>query len=436
MRNRMLTLCFFSLFLFLYLASSIFNHLFYNSYAYDLGIYVQGSWLISHLINPYSTILNNSKLADHFSIPYILISLPYRLFENPIYLLAVQAVSVIAGGIPVYLIAREKIKRQATVYLLTAYYFLQLGIVSAINFDFHVATLSVSFISWALYFWYKNMFRSYLVLLILSITAKEDIPILFGFFSLYLLIRRQWKWALTTLVLCFVWYVVDVHLIMPYFTSKPYAVNKIGDIGSGWDIKLQTIKKTFEQNLWLSLFEPLAWFFVIPNFLSRFLHGHIGRWEWFWQYGVNIAPALSISLILTVDRFFRNKDIQLLIAVLVFASTINVGWPFTRFYEYRQNIPFASIKEAMAKIPRDASVSAQDVFVPHLAQRREIYLYPEKTEKAEYVFLVPGFPNFTMDQDNLRKGIRQLWLSPKYETIWADDGVYVFKRLTNPPPND
>jgi hypothetical protein len=38
-------------------------------------------------------------------------------------------------------------------------------------------------------------------------------------------------------------------------------------------------------------------------------------------------------------------------------------------------------------LPPDASVSAQNKFVPHLSQRAHIYLFPYQAEQAEYILL-------------------------------------------------
>lgn len=421
------TVSFFTAVLFFYLYLSLSKHFAFESFAFDLGIYSQASWLISHFKIPFSTILGVNKFGDHFSPIYIFLSLGYRLFNSPVYLLTLQALSVVLSGIPIYLVAKERLRRNLETYLVTTAYFLQIGLVYAINFDFHVATLSVVLISWTLYFWYKNQTVFYLIFLILSLTAKEDIPVLFIFFSLYLFLNRQRKLGLITLLFSFFWYLAVTKIITPYFSGQPYAVNKIMVNLSDWREKTETLKRTFGQNLGFSLFSALGWFFAIPNLLSRFLSGAPGRSEWFWHYGANLAAPLFFSTIFSLDKL-RPSGRRFLISLMILLATLYFGQPLRLIENRREGQPTETLNQAVRFIPETASVSAQDILVPHLAQREKIFLYPAKWDEADYVVLALGRASFPISQERLLNDVLRLKQTKGY-AVWERDGVYVFKKV-------
>ena len=106
---------------------SIYKHLDYQSNAFDLAIWSQTSWLISHFQTPYSTVRMLFEPADHFGPTYWLLSIPYGVFNSPIYLLAIQILSVLIGAIPVWLIAKRVLNSEAAANFLLLAYFFQIG---------------------------------------------------------------------------------------------------------------------------------------------------------------------------------------------------------------------------------------------------------------------------------------------------------------------
>src|SRR5690606_24280573 len=152
-----------------YFWSSIVKHILFQTHAFDLAIFAQSSWLLSTFQEPYSTIRFILQPADHFAPTYLLLSLPYSIFNSPIYLLSIQIISALVGGIPVYLIAKDVLKSKFAANFLLIAYLLQIGLIAGLRFDFSTTTLAVGFISWALYFVHTKKLKLYLLFLILSL---------------------------------------------------------------------------------------------------------------------------------------------------------------------------------------------------------------------------------------------------------------------------
>lgn len=407
---------------------SIGNYLRYRSFAYDLGIYVQSSWFISQWQLPLSTIRGVNQFGDHFSPVYIVLSLGYGLFQTPIYLLVLQIASVAAGSIPVYLLARALLRSLIITTMVVWVYFLQIGLLSAIRFDFHLATLSVGFISWAIYFWYKNHHQWYILLMLLAILTKIDVAVLFAFFAIYLIWLRQFRMGISTLAICIAWYFFNTHVIIPFFLHQSFGYDTVGSIGEGWDVKWNTIITTLGQNAGVATLSPIGWAFVVPNFLSRFLSPSSVRWVLNWQYGANIAAPLAIATVFGLAKLQKKSYLlSLLVGCYMMGVTIYTSWPLVTRID-QNPIDKEILDAAIASIPADVSVSAQDIFVPHLANRSQIYLFPDHYQQAEYTILAPGLPSFPINGSLLPKYINQLQQTKQY-TQTTTSGVYLFHRI-------
>lgn len=415
----------------LYFYLSVVKYFNYSAYAFDLGIYTQASWLISHFQMPISTIRGINQFGDHFSPIYILLSLGYRFFESPVYLLSVQLLLVLLSGIPIYLIAKRELRQSAACFLTMAY-FLQIGLVSAVRFDFHLATLSVFFVSWTLYFWHYNRFRPYFLFLVLAILTKEDVALIFSFFSFYLFFQKKVKMAVATLLVCQGWFWLDTKIIIPFFLEGDYGYWKINWnlLTVGWNVKTTTLLSTFGQTAGLSLSSPLGWFFALPHFLTRFLSSEV-RWMTSWHYGANLAPALWLSTILAIKRMgtFNGAGLLVLTATILLGPTFASSW---------QNVPNrATLDKIVAKVPPDARISAQDAIVPHLANREKIYLFPNISD-ADYIILAPNLASFPLNHYQLDTKVDELKADNDLSLTFDQDNVLVFERRSkngskNPP---
>jgi uncharacterized membrane protein len=96
----------------------------------------------------------------------------------------------------------------------------------------------------------------------------------------------------------------------------------------------------------------------------------------------------------------------------------------------------------VAQIPAQASVSAQSDLVPHLSERRFIYLFPDHADAADYVFLdVTGniFPLQNTPDAYLAR-VRGLLAGGAYHVVAAQDGYLLLRRGADgsiaPAPGD
>ncbi len=85
----------------------------FGTFSFDLGIYDQGAWLLSHGKDPFVTV-RGLELFGHHVNPILFLFAPfYRLGAGPGFLLVVQVLVQASGAAAVYLLARDRFAARA-----------------------------------------------------------------------------------------------------------------------------------------------------------------------------------------------------------------------------------------------------------------------------------------------------------------------------------
>ena len=82
----------------------------YGTYGFDMGIYDQGIWLVSHFKSPFVTIRGLDYFGHHVNIITLLFVPAYWLGAGPHFLYAVETVWLAAGAIPIWLLGRDRLE--------------------------------------------------------------------------------------------------------------------------------------------------------------------------------------------------------------------------------------------------------------------------------------------------------------------------------------
>jgi uncharacterized membrane protein len=106
----------------------------------------------------------------------------------------------------------------------------------------------------------------------------------------------------------------------------------------------------------------------------------------------------------------------------------NYAWP-----EATAHVQLAA--QIIARIPASASVSAQSDLVPHLSNRRFVYLFPYRAVEADYILLdVTSNPYPLSDAAAYVQNIWQTLTSGLYKVVVAQDGYLLLQRGTVQEP--
>ena len=169
--------------------SSIRRHWAFGSGAYDLGIFTNGLWNLSHGNGYFSSVRGGiNLLTDHQSFIVWLIAPIFRVFPYEETLLIAQAVTLATGGVAAYFLARQYLgaKHWGTAAMPLLYWAYS-PVRNANAFDYHPETMMLPLLLFAIVGIQSSKLSARLwgvLALILGLATKETAPALVSAVSL------------------------------------------------------------------------------------------------------------------------------------------------------------------------------------------------------------------------------------------------------------
>lgn len=453
-KNLVIPLILAILFSFAFSYYSIYRHFTFQTNSFDLGTYSQISYLYSHKLSFYSSLMHMPLIADHFEPILLLLAPFYKLFPTPITLLVIQAFMVGLSSIPIYLIASHKIKSVLSRVLITLAYLSHPGILAAINFDFHTATISLLPLSLILYTWYFKKWRLYWAALLFALLFKEDIPLFILGLGIFEIIQKQRKQGIATISLALISFYLIKYLFMPFLSpgaESSYIASSMLPLDDpitlliiliqhptfpltimlNSPMKIATTDIVLKPFAFFSILSPLSWLTAIPYLFLRFSTTNTQYWSNNFHYNANLVPFLAVSAILAIEKYKIPK--KMITISLLFALILGGLSPFSLVWSPKNwfvndTSSYSYIYNSLAKIPTDAAVSAQSPIVPHLINREKIYLFPEIYD-AQYIVLNTKLNNYPLKENGLNENITALKSSKEWQVIDENKGMIIFKKL-------
>jgi hypothetical protein len=337
--------------------------------------------------------------------------------------------------------------------------------------------LAPTFFLFALYFLERERWGAFGLFCLLTMSCKEDMPLLVAMLGLYaLVVRRRWLVGAVTLAASLAWFLLAVGWIMPHFDTRavsPFA-NRYAYLGDGpleMAVTVLTrpglvLEQAFTgQNLrylanllaplaFLSLLAPQVLVLALPSLAVNLLStdGYMQQLEGF-HYGAPLAPvvvasaAFGAAWLARRERLSRLRPLPLILAgvVLVASLAYHAGHGYTPLAaDAGASWPQVTAHhrlgaEIAATIPTQASLAALPRPNPHASQRQQLYMIDRlekgrpaplsgvgSTAPAEYVWLdvTDGWP---LHPNDLKRGVEAL-LDGGYGIERAEDGWLVLRR--------
>lgn len=394
-------------------------------------------------------------ISDHFGVILLLLSPIYRLFPDAAMLLIIQSVFVALSGFFIYLISKKALNDVILSLVLTLAFLTSPGLLSGVNFDFHLATISVLPLSLVLFAWYLKKNILYWGAFLFAILFKEDIPLLLFGLGIYQFLNNQKKLGFFTAIFSLISFYLIKFQIMPFFwkgSEEGYIVTSILPLFSPIDIlylfiikpslfidiifnspiKLQTIDILYRSFSFIPVLSVLSWVTVLPYLFLRFSSNYQALWSNSFHHNANLIPFLAVSTILALTNFKFPK--KALLILLIFSLSLG-GLSPNSFIWSPLKINFSNLSQreyiysGLEKIPPDGRVSAQSPLVPHLANRDKIYLFPD-TFDAEYIILDSSLSTYPLNPPDLIKQIDYLKKSQDWTVEYKYKSLIVFKGKT------
>jgi len=456
-----------------------------KTYLNDLGTYDQIVWNSLHgrLFQTsggiYATSDNFSYLSGHFS-PILLILMPfYLIWTNPKMLLLLQVLAVGLGALPIYWLARDKIKSKLAGFVFLISYLFYPILHNALMYDFHEVTLAVPFITFALYFWQKKKYLWMSIFLILICFSQEHLTLIVFMFGLYLMfVNKKWKMGGIIAFLSLAYFLLVITVIMPSFSvthgvdvikSPSGGITRYSWLGSSaGEIAKTIVSKPFWvlQNVFswrridffITLFIPLLGLslfsatvlLALPVLLIYFLSSFWLTYSIYYYHSAPLVGIIYFAAIFSFARLIREQKYRRLFLILILIASILVSYfytitPFAKDYSWSDYKPSAHarlISEVKKIIPNNASLSVQHNLGPHFTDRRQLYSLPKKIGEADYI-LVDVYNPYYGKSNKQFFGLRDILAKPladwakiiedifydeKYGLIYEKDGYFIFRK--------
>ena len=160
----------------------------------DLEYFHQTIWQLSEFKIPYIWGLNQPFFpvwSQHFSpILYLLVPI-FWLSHSAGLLLMVQAIAVISGAMPIYLLAKRFLHSKGIGLALSFAYLTFDGLQFGVEYGFHEIMFFPVLFLWSYYFYLCKKTNLYLLFVLLSLLVKEEVAFIMLFWGIYLFIIKR-----------------------------------------------------------------------------------------------------------------------------------------------------------------------------------------------------------------------------------------------------
>ncbi|RZA05684.1 MAG: DUF2079 domain-containing protein [Proteobacteria bacterium] len=454
----------------LWFGASLSRHLGFNSHAMDLGIFTNGIWNITEIGWPYSPFKGGtSLLADHQIFLLYPISLIFRLWRDPIILLALQAWGLTLFPVATYLLLRQRLGRESPFNALLPLLLFTYAPIRAANlFDFHPEVLMLPLFLFAVWGLQERGFlkRAFGTLLFAAaLCAKESAgPVAFGIGFAWILGAGPEETRRTTRIIgvismiaglgmfYFDTKIVPTLLALPYVYSDLYAPfgSTLGELAKApFTHTSEFFTRIFSLSRWrfLSalllplLLLPLAgWPALIaaaPGFFMLALSKGDLRLSTGFHYAIEPAIGMLLALPVALSKPFVQRFDRILLLLLPFAFLLAYNRSevfYWRYYSLTPHLRWVR-SEVLPLIRPEAAVATPGVLAPHLSARHWINSLPNiQMENGKLVDCVVW--EHGVDQNPLTPASEQsmrVILGASYEEEFTCNSFTLYRHIASKP---
>ncbi|MCS6801628.1 MAG: DUF2079 domain-containing protein [Chloroflexota bacterium] len=470
-------------FLAVFTTLSIQRHNALRSNAYDLAIFDQAIYNTA-VGRPYAVsikiddLANPILLGDHFS-PAIALLAPLTWVWNDVRaILVAQSLLLAAGALPVYRVARWLTQSPLLPPALVVGYFLTPTLQHTVLYDFHEVALAVPALAFAAEALVRRRRRALVLWLSGALLCKEEIAFVAAGFGATLLLsgllsfrhpraaRQDIALGAAIVTAAIAWAILTIGLLIPWFEgSGAYTyVSRYETLGRSPDeivrtaltrpdlvlalvlqpVKLEFVLSFFAPFAFLPVLAPTLLVLTLPTFGYLLLSSYAAQYSLGRQYGVVIIPLVAVAAAVGTARLAQQRErrpiVTSAIALGVGAAAVATylefgpgpggGWFDPERYVVAPRVAVAA--QLFARIPPEASVSAQENLAPHLSRREHLYLFPA-LHGAEFIILDNEGGTFPVDRATWDREVAELLRNPLYRLVANEEGFALFQRQEQLP---
>lgn len=418
-----------------------------------------------------------SRLGAHVDPILAAFALPWLVWPSPVMLLVLQSVIVATGAWPAYRLGTRVTRDPRAGALLAGALLLYPALGYGVLNEFHPVTLATPLLLWAFLFIEEDRWLVAAPFLVLAALCKEEVPLVMAVMGAYFALRKRSFWPLALTGLSLAYFAFAVWVVIPHFNAggTPFA-DRYSQYGSGAGRMVRTalthpgrlagdLFATDDLEYWLhmlwpfgflSVLSPLTLLIAAPEFGLNALSSVIWQRSIQFHYTAAEIPFVFAAAVLGLMRLWRwlgggwrkpesamrgelltRSDLALVVLLIALAASYVLGpLPFSLPGAYYNGKAYARsghsevLDMAVGMIPAGVPISVNNNVGSHLSARRVVYTFPDY-EGADYVVVDQTRPSVYDRTDRVLydQALGRLVLDPRYQSVFARDKVFVFKRL-------
>jgi len=384
-----------------YTALSVSNYLRYEIRSWDLGIFTQTIAGYARLDTPVVDLkgVGLNVLGDHFS-PLLAVLAPfYRLWPTPVTLLVAQAVLLAFSAAVVTSAAIRHLGRAAGLSVGFAYG-ISYGLQTGVDAEFHELALAVPLLALSGAAYLDHDWKRCALWAMPLMLVKEDLGLTVAALGVALWLSGSRRWGVPVLLIGLIGFMLTVGAIIPllnpdgvyvywnrFFSGSGGLLDAVAGLATSAvvpPIKIETLLLTIAITGGLALRSPFV-VLAVPNLAERFLGSVSFYWGLDWHYSLPLMPVLFIALIDAAVRVRTSRPdwlssyavhVPAVAVAVALVLTVARPLPLRSLVEAQtwQASPRAQAAEqALAAVPRGASVETDLGLLNHLVADRDVY---------------------------------------------------------------
>ena len=402
----------------------------FGTFGFDIGIHDQGIWLVSRGYTPFDTVRGLDYFGHHVNIISMVFVPFYWLGAGPHFLILVHTGVVAAGAIPLFLLARDRLRSQWLALVVPLAYLLYPAVNWITWWAYHPDSLSIAPLLFSYWLAVRGKWRWFAVAVFVTLICKEDDALSILMLGVVIAMwlrpldpgdpssdrRLRRRIGAITAFAGLSWYIFATKVVIPWRnhggppfynsffpllgrTIPGVIYNSIRHPSRVWHLAQLPDRRTY----YVQMFAPLAFLPILA--LPIFLIGGP-------QFGVDVTAqvvqgatiksqyaslVLAGAFLATVEAlaFIRRH----LPAVLPFAAAFlaatslagAVAWGLspisTQFHKgiwLAHNSLSVELHAALDMVPKTAGVSVTYYLTPHFTHRRYVYEFPNPWISVNY----------------------------------------------------
>jgi len=380
----------------------------FGTFSFDLGIYDQGAWLLSHF-KMFDTVKGLPLFGHHMNLVLVLLAPFYRLGAGPEFLLVVQVAAQASGAVAVFLLARDRLADRWLAVALAAVLLLNPTYQFLTWEYFHPDALAIAPLLFAYWAARAERWGWFAVAAVLALACKEDVAPAVAVIGILIAVRGHRRIGAAVAVLAAGWFLVATRVLMPAFLGglHPFYDSYFGEFGNGManvagnvvahpvraagvatrDDRLSYYERMLAPFAFLPFAAAPTMLVAVPMLAINALTSFPYARDYRYHYSALVFAGLMLATVEAVAFLGRRPGVARLLVGLVVACSVvtTVAWgPSPIGSAYRSGIwplgndPRTGAKRAaVAVIPTGQPVAATYNFLPHVAHRDRVYDFPE-----------------------------------------------------------